>query len=76
VIANVSQGLIQLLGNLVEAVTFEKMQAQSITLVFGQGVEKSLDGRIADQLTEENVVSLFPEREAGKSATPSRSSRV
>src|SRR5882762_5180717 len=55
---NVSQRLVQLYGDLVEGIAIEKVQAQSTTLVFCQGAEKSVDGRISDQSTEQNA--LFP----------------
>jgi len=48
-ISDISQGLIQLYGDLVEGITLEKMQAQSITLIFTETVQKSLDGRVSDQ---------------------------
>ena len=59
-ISNVSHGLIQLHGNFGESVALEKMQAQSITLVFGKRVEKSFDGRISDQFGQNS--GLFPPR--------------
>ena len=58
VISNVSQGLIQLCGNFVEAIALKEMEHQSIALVVGQGVEKSLHGRISDQQTD--ATSAFP----------------
>jgi len=54
-ISNVSQGLIQLRGDFGECVAFVEMQAESITLVFGKSVEKSLDGRISDQFVSRLV---------------------
>ena len=54
-IANISQRLVQLHSNLVEGIALVKMQAKSIALVFSQGVEKSLDGRISDQFTKRIV---------------------
>ena len=51
-IANVSHRLIELCGNFGEGVAIKEMQAQSITLVFGQCVEESLNGRISDQRAE------------------------
>src|SRR5579862_2518096 len=52
-ISDVSQGLIQLRGDLGECVSLVEMQTQSIALIFTEGVQKSLDGRISDQLHTE-----------------------
>ena len=60
-IANVSQGLVQLRGNFSECIALVEVQAQSIALILGEGVEKSLHGRISDQLAPE--LSLFPSLE-------------
>jgi len=56
VVSDISQRLIQLHGDLVECAALEKMQGQSTALVFRQGVEKFLEGRICDQRTEWIVV--------------------
>jgi hypothetical protein len=37
-----------------------KVQVQSITLIFGQGLQKSLNGRISDQFGQNS--GLFPPR--------------
>ena len=61
-IANVSQRLIEFDGNLAESIALEEVKTQSITLVLGQGVQKSLDGRISDQAAHESTAfSSLPE---------------
>jgi hypothetical protein len=51
-IANIPQRLTELGGDLREREAFDKVQAQSMALVFSQGVEKCLHGRLSDHLSE------------------------
>jgi hypothetical protein len=59
-IANISHRLIQLGGDLSECEPLNKVQAQSMALVFSQGIEKCLYGRISDHLAEWFDISAFP----------------
>src|SRR5262249_29603724 len=58
VIANVSQGLAQLCGYLVEGVTLVKMQGKSMALIFGEDRKQSVDGRLSDHIAPAG--QLFP----------------
>jgi hypothetical protein len=60
-IANISQRLVQLCGDFGECVALVEMQAQSITLVLGESIQKPLHGRVSDHILKGTVV-LFPAR--------------